>query len=525
MNNLKTHDYEIFVYCGGKCGSMSLYETFINTGYKCCQLHSNYYWMNVLKNKTPIFEIIENSSRDKKVYIIDSYRTPIERSISSFFQNINLLLPNYNELTVDEIIDWFNSNKKFLSEDYHPINEILQHYNVPNFNSFDFNKRYNIIEKDNKVFIKILFDDLNNWDKILSNIFNKPITIYSRNLTINKSTNSLYTTFKQKYKIHESYFSDYLINDNEFKIYNTIEQQYDYINKWNNRYKTLIGKDGYLFLQNDSGKELKIHNENLCLVKENFINRYNSYKNKFLLTIFPNKSLLYKDYLPDGFNMIYRPSFNIYNKHFNNNIIDGYDILKNVEDTFYKTDTHINLKGAYIIYCSFIEKIKDIFNITIEQKNISIHKKIIASLNELGLGIGDLTWSQNLGSQHLNSLEDVYFYSNDFAEIYLKYKISIDDPIRVLVIENKTLIDKTNEQIDFILNWDSLSKHILYKKNKDKPKYKCLIFYDSFLLSTLGLYLELFEEIYLSKSMFTKEIIDVINPDYIFEFRVERFLF
>ena len=34
--------------------------------------------------------------------------------------------------------------------------------------------------------------------------------------------------------------------------------------------KTLIGKNGYLFLQNDSAKELEVHNDNLCLVKPNF---------------------------------------------------------------------------------------------------------------------------------------------------------------------------------------------------------------------------------------------------------------
>jgi hypothetical protein len=97
--------------------------------------------------------------------------------------------------------------------------------------------------------------------------------------------------------------------------------------------------------------------------------------------------------------------------------------------------------------------------------------------------------------------------------------------LRLLCIENNSIVDKKNDFIDTIVNWEMLSKHILYKKNSGKLAHKCLIFYDSFLLSTLGLYLDLFEEVYLSKSVFTKEVIDLINPDYIFEFRVERFLF
>ena len=153
-------DYDVFVYCGGKCGSMSLYETFIKNGYKCCQTHGNEYWINTLKKDFPIFDYINKSSETKKVYIIDCYRTPIERTISSFFQNICLFLPNYKDLKIKELIDYFNNNL-LLIENYHPINEVLKYYNLPQFDTFNFEKKYNIIEKDNKVFIKILFDDIN----------------------------------------------------------------------------------------------------------------------------------------------------------------------------------------------------------------------------------------------------------------------------------------------------------------------------------------------------------------------------
>ena len=57
-----------------------------------------------------------------------------------------------------------------------------------------------------------------------------------------------------------------------------------------------------------------------------------------------------------------------------------------------------------------------------------------------------------------------------------------------------------------------------------KEKIKVLIFYDSFLLNMIPIYIELFNEVYLIKKVYNNELIQLINPDYIFEFRVERFL-
>jgi hypothetical protein len=78
---------------------------------------------------------------------------------------------------------------------------------------------------------------------------------------------------------------------------------------------------------------------------------------------------------------------------------------------------------------------------------------------------------------------------------------------------------------DKIVSWEVISKYILYINNNIlKNKYKVLIFYDSFLLSTISLYMELFKEVYMIKSMYNEEIKKLINPDYVFEFRIERFL-
>lgn len=227
----------IFVCSGGKCGSNILHNTFINNNYDSIKLRniSDY---KLISNDyfTYIFDRIDLSCKNyENIYIIDSYRTPIERKISSFFQHIQGYLPNYNQLSIKEISDFFNTNILLTIEDYHSIDQVMTHYNVPLFNSFDLKKKYNIVKQNNKIFIKILFKDIQNWDKILSNIFKKEINLYNSNLIENKEINNLYKEFKENYKVPKKYINTILVNDTHFKIYNTKSEQTEYINYWLNR--------------------------------------------------------------------------------------------------------------------------------------------------------------------------------------------------------------------------------------------------------------------------------------------------
>ena len=110
--------YEVFIYCGDKCGSSTLNSTFVNNNYNIIKIHNNNNYKLLHKRKEQsIFELIDSSlSVFENVYIIDSYRDPIERKISSFFENITRLLPNYESLTLEEIIIFFNNNMLNLIE-------------------------------------------------------------------------------------------------------------------------------------------------------------------------------------------------------------------------------------------------------------------------------------------------------------------------------------------------------------------------------------------------------------------------
>lgn len=288
--------------------------------------------------------------------------------------------------------------------------------------------------------------------------------------------------------------------------------------------KTLIGKNGYLFLQNDSARELEVHGNNLDLTNNHNLQNIMMIKDKYLLIVFPNKSFLCKEYLPEGYNMIYRSAFNKYHAILDIYLLDGYNVLKDYSDNvYYKTDTHLNLNGCIIIYNAFIDKINTLFNLNIIPKQIILNKKEVISLSELQLGIGDLTWKSNLGVQSLDTMNDIYYNSDDVELIYCrKY---IDSTSFKLLLFDNIIIDETDKHIGKLLEWILISKYIFYKKNDNiNNKNRVLIFYDSFLISTLSLYLELFGEVYIAKKILDPKLIDIINPDYIFEFRVERFL-
>ena len=282
--------------------------------------------------------------------------------------------------------------------------------------------------------------------------------------------------------------------------------------------KTLIGKNNYLFLINDSGDELNIHCNNILKITDMTLSRYKN--NNIIFFIYPNKCLIYKDYLPSQYNVKYRPAFDVYKQKFKHNLYDLYDILKNEEDIYYKTDTHINIKGNYVVYKFFIKIINKRLNLNLKYKHLDL-SVINCELKTLPYGIGDLTWDTNLGNQHLDDIKDNFYFNDQITCFYCIYKIDTTNNIKFL---NSDLIDNTNNMEREIVTWDIVSKYIIYIKNDHKINLKILIFYDSFLLHALPLYFYLFNEIYFVKNHYSYDLIEKIKPDYVFEFRVERFL-
>ena len=287
--------------------------------------------------------------------------------------------------------------------------------------------------------------------------------------------------------------------------------------------QTIIGKNNILFLKDDCSNELEIHCNNLNRVSDASLSRYDHNRNNFFITVFPDKSVYYKNYLPDAYNSIYRPTLNVYKSKFNDKLLDAYEFLENLSDAYYKTDTHINFKGAYSVYLEFIKKVNNIYNLGLIAKQINMSVTNNVELSHLNLGIGDLTWPQNLGELKLTyQPTDDYYYSKDIIEFYIQYKINTNSSIRFL---DYNLKDNTIKLNDRIVDWKIISEYIIYTTNVNITNKKSIvIFYDSFLVGSLPLYFELFYKVWFIKSVYDIKLVSLIKPDYVFEFRVERFL-
>jgi hypothetical protein len=131
-----------------------------------------------------------------------------------------------------------------------------------------------------------------------------------------------------------------------------------------------------------------------------------------------------------------------------------------------------------------------------------------------------------LGNQILESQKDTYYEIIGSEQLYVKYVFNDTSEIKTFEYIDNSIIDKTHENMNKILDWNIISKYILFKQNINcDNNFKVVIFYDSFLCRSLKLYMNLFYEVYFVKACFDINIVNIINPDYIFEFRVERFLF
>lgn len=222
----------MFVLCSGKSGSMTLHSTFLADGLSSVHAHSEGdYRFQGLKGHLYNDVIPKSIERYGSVYIIDSYRSPIERKISCFFQNIDQFAPDYRRMTIDSLINIFNEVFLTNLENNQSVNEAFDHYGIPRWTSFDFKKGYNIREVDNKVFIKLRFADIDRWGEYLSEIFGRPITMVADNIGENKEYADIYKAFKSQYKLPCSYLLT-VTRDTDFNIYTTHKEKLEYIRKW-----------------------------------------------------------------------------------------------------------------------------------------------------------------------------------------------------------------------------------------------------------------------------------------------------
>lgn len=244
MTVKKIHD--VFVYCTGKSGSTTLETTFKKMKYDVLRAHSIHDFLKIKKNNyeeygenVNIFDIIDESKKNKeKIYIIDCFRYPIERVLSEFFHHIAVgrkYLPEYKNYTIKELINIFNNKYLCKMGNYNSLNDILIHYKLTQFEQRKEGERYLLKTHENIVFIKLFFENISEWDSILSEIFNKQITIHKHNMTNKKPYYDVYKKFLEEYKVPNKYYLNILENDKNLMVFTTNEEREKYLEYWKNR--------------------------------------------------------------------------------------------------------------------------------------------------------------------------------------------------------------------------------------------------------------------------------------------------
>jgi hypothetical protein len=249
--NIKIDDKRklVFVYTQPKVGSTSIVSSlrlYAIDKIQVIHVHDET-MLKMLGNieNVTIIDIINYNKEvlNKDVYVIDVYRSPIERKISAFFEKIgsfhfNNTDKNMNTYNLNRIITRFNNIFRYIANGDHFldifIDEIPQEL-FPEY--FDFKNKYLLITSKNGVkYIKLrLKDSTTNWGSILSDIFNITIKIIPDYESKNKDFSELYIRFKEQYCVPSNYLECIKSSDKYFAYYYSEEEQQEYIKIWSNK--------------------------------------------------------------------------------------------------------------------------------------------------------------------------------------------------------------------------------------------------------------------------------------------------
>jgi hypothetical protein len=236
-----TYNKIIFIYSQPKVGSTSLVSSlriFGNNQFHVIHIHDEV-MLKVLTgvDNVTINEIIAyNKYIGKEVYVIDIYRSPIERKISSFFEKIgcyhfNNVDTEVNKYNTNRVINRFNKIFPYIANgdnflDIYPLT------NKPE--KFDFKNKYLLVEDYGIKYIKLRLKDSNEWSKILCKLLNISIYIVKDYESSSKPIKDLYKRFKENYKIPKNLLDD-LMKCKYLNYYYSSQELEEYYKLWNRK--------------------------------------------------------------------------------------------------------------------------------------------------------------------------------------------------------------------------------------------------------------------------------------------------
>lgn len=234
-----TNNY-IFIYTPPKVGSTTLMTSFrisMGKSYNILHIHDEV-MMSVLTNihNITIMELIQFiANQNKKIFVIDVYRTPIERKISEFFEKIGVLhfnntYENVAKFSIKKTSDRFNNVFPYLGIGDH----YFEKYLIDEPCAFDYEKKYTVQHINNVQFVKLRLCDSSEWGTILSEIMKTKVVIITDYQTIDKQIGDLYNKFKEEYKIPSNLLA-LISNCKYFNFYLSPTERYNYLNSWESK--------------------------------------------------------------------------------------------------------------------------------------------------------------------------------------------------------------------------------------------------------------------------------------------------
>jgi len=283
----------IFIYTPPKVGSTTLVSSLrvsLGKSYNIIHIHDEV-MLSVLTGiqGISINNIIQYlASIGKKVFVIDVYRTPIERKMSEFFEKIspyhfNNSEENINHYSIKRVCERFNKIFPHIENDDH----YFEKYNIENPLPFDFENKYTIQLINGVSYIKLRLCDSHLWPRILSTIFQSDIILISDYNTETKKIGELYKRFKNEYKLPVN-FLDLVKTCKYFNFYYNEQERNKYLELWNKNLSLSLFKPYtieefkfymQLCLENQYISDVKIEHyiDNGCLCKYCSVKRKDIY--------------------------------------------------------------------------------------------------------------------------------------------------------------------------------------------------------------------------------------------------------
>jgi len=228
----------VFVFSAPKVGSTSIVSSlriFCSEQINVIHIHDEemLYVLRKIRGITINEIILYYSYIGKEVYVIDIYRSPIERKISAYFEKIgsyhfNNSDENVNTYNVDKVIIRFNNIFPHIALGDH----FMDKYELQNLpDQFDFSNKYLLIEQNGVKYIKLRLKDSALWGDILTNIFNYKIRIVKDYASENKPIKNIYSRFKDNYRIPINLLDD-IMKCKYLNYYYSTEELNEYYTTW-----------------------------------------------------------------------------------------------------------------------------------------------------------------------------------------------------------------------------------------------------------------------------------------------------